>query len=157
MYERGSYFLPTVIEGLPNTARMCQEEIFGPVLALLPWHSEQDLLDQCHDNPYGLAAGIWTQDYKTAWRLGSALQTGTVWINTYKVFSISTPFGGLKMSGVGREKGQAAPRESQLGKLNRASQEEALPVTLRSAGVFQHLAQKTGGQCGAQTLVGRRL
>ncbi len=106
VYERGSYFLPTVIEGLPNTARMCQEEIFGPVLALLPWHSEQDLLDQCHDNPYGLAAGIWTQDYKTAWRLGSALQTGTVWINTYKVFSISTPFGGLKMSGVGREKGR---------------------------------------------------
>ncbi|NBS08373.1 MAG: aldehyde dehydrogenase [Betaproteobacteria bacterium] len=106
VYERGSYYLPTVIEGLPNTARMCQEEIFGPVLALLPWHSEQDLLDQCHDNAYGLAAGIWTQDYKTAWRLGSALQTGTVWINTYKVFSISTPFGGMKMSGMGREKGR---------------------------------------------------
>jgi acyl-CoA reductase-like NAD-dependent aldehyde dehydrogenase len=85
---------------------MCQEEIFGPVLALLPWHSEQDLLDQCHDNVYGLAAGIWTQDYKTAWRLGSALNTGTVWVNTYKVFSISTPFGGVKMSGMGREKGR---------------------------------------------------
>jgi acyl-CoA reductase-like NAD-dependent aldehyde dehydrogenase len=106
VYDSGSYYLPTVIEGLPNTARMCQEEIFGPVLALLPWHSEQDLLDQCHDNAYGLAAGIWTQDYKTAWRLGSALHTGTVWINTYKVFSISTPFGGVKMSGMGREKGR---------------------------------------------------
>jgi acyl-CoA reductase-like NAD-dependent aldehyde dehydrogenase len=106
IYDAGSYYLPTVIEGLPNTARMCQEEIFGPVLALLPWHSEQDLLDQCHDNAYGLAAGIWTQDYKTAWRLGSALHTGTVWVNTYKVFSISTPFGGMKMSGMGREKGR---------------------------------------------------
>jgi acyl-CoA reductase-like NAD-dependent aldehyde dehydrogenase len=85
---------------------MCQEEIFGPVLALLPWHSEEDLLAQCHDNVYGLAAGIWTQDYKTAWRLGTALHTGTVWVNTYKVFSISTPFGGMKMSGMGREKGR---------------------------------------------------
>lgn len=105
-FDAGSYYLPTVLEGLPNTARMCQEEIFGPVLALLPWHDEADLLAQCNDNVYGLAAGIWSRDYKTALRLGSALQTGTVWINTYKQFSVSTPFGGLKMSGTGREKGR---------------------------------------------------
>jgi acyl-CoA reductase-like NAD-dependent aldehyde dehydrogenase len=85
---------------------MCQEEIFGPVLALLPWSDEADLLAQCNDNVYGLAAGIWTRDYKTVWRLGNALQTGTVWVNTYKQFSVSTPFGGVKMSGTGREKGR---------------------------------------------------
>lgn len=106
MYDQGSYYLPTIIEGLPNSARMCQAEIFGPVLALLPWRDEADLLAQCNDNVYGLASGIWTRDYKTAWRIGSALQTGTVWVNTYKMFSVSTPFGGVKLSGTGREKGR---------------------------------------------------
>ncbi len=105
-YDHGSYYLPTVMEGLPNTARMCREEIFGPVLALLPWSDEADLIAQCNDNDYGLASGIWTRDYKAAWRIGRALQTGTVWVNTYKVFSVSTPFGGVKLSGTGREKGR---------------------------------------------------
>jgi acyl-CoA reductase-like NAD-dependent aldehyde dehydrogenase len=106
LYERGYYYPPTVIEGLPNGARMVQEEIFGPVLALLPWDDEAELIAQCNDNPYGLACGIWTRDYRSAWRLGAALQTGTVWVNTYKQFSSSTPFGGVKMSGTGREKGR---------------------------------------------------
>ena len=105
-YEQGSYYLPTVMEGLSNTARMCREEIFGPVLALLPWSDEADLIAQCNDNDYGLASGIWTRDYKAAWRIGRALHTGTVWINTYKLFSVSTPFGGVKLSGTGREKGR---------------------------------------------------
>ena len=106
LFDKGSYYLPTVFEGLPNGARLCQEEIFGPVLALLPWSDEADLIAQCNDNVYGLAAGIWSRDYKTVWRLGRALQTGTVWVNTYKMFSSSTPFGGVKMSGTGREKGR---------------------------------------------------
>ena len=106
LYERGYYYPPTVIEGLPNGARMVQEEIFGPVLALLPWDNEAELIAQCNDNPYGLACGIWTRDYRSAWRLGAALQTGTVWVNTYKQFSSSTPFGGVKLSGTGREKGR---------------------------------------------------
>ena len=110
-YDNGSYYLPTVIEGLPNTARMCREEIFGPVLALLPWADEADLINQCNDNDYGLASGIWTRDYKAAFRIGRALHTGTVWVNTYKVFSSSTPFGGVKMSGTGREKGVLGIRE----------------------------------------------
>jgi betaine-aldehyde dehydrogenase len=105
-YDNGSYYLPTVIEGLANTARLCREEVFGPVLALLPWTDETDLIAQCNDNDYGLASGIWTRDYKAAWRIGRALQTGTVWINTYKLFSVSTPFGGVKLSGTGREKGR---------------------------------------------------
>ena len=106
LYERGYYYPPTVIEGLTNGARMVQEEIFGPVLALLPWDDEAELIAQCNDNPYGLACGIWTRDYRSAWRLGAALQTGTVWVNTYKQFSSSTPFGGVKLSGTGREKGR---------------------------------------------------
>ena len=106
VFDKGSYYQPTIMEGLSNSARMCQEEIFGSVLALLPWHDEADLIAQCNDNVYGLAAGIWTKDYKTVWRLGRALQTGMVWVNTYKVFSTSTPFGGVKMSGTGREKGR---------------------------------------------------
>lgn len=105
-YDKGSYYLPTVFEGLPNSARMCQEEIFGPVLALLPWKDEVDLVAQCNDNVFGLASGIWSRDFKTAWRIGSALQAGTVWVNTYKLFSISTPFTGHKMSGYGQEKGR---------------------------------------------------
>ena len=105
-YDHGSYYLPTVFEGLSNQTRLCREEIFGPVLALLPWQDEDDLIAQCNDNDYGLASGIWTRDHKTAWRIGRALQTGTVWVNTYKLFSVSTPFGGVKMSGVGREKGR---------------------------------------------------
>jgi betaine-aldehyde dehydrogenase len=106
MYDRGSYYLPTIFEGLPNAARLCQEEVFGPVLTLLPWQDEADLIAQCNDSVYGLASGIWTRDYKSAWRIGRALETGTVWVNTYKLFSISTPFGGVKQSGVGREKGR---------------------------------------------------
>jgi betaine-aldehyde dehydrogenase len=103
---QGSYFEPTIFEGLANTTKTCQEEIFGPVLVLIPFENETDLIAQCNDNVYGLASGIWTQNYKTAMRIGRALQTGTVWINTYKLFSISTPFGGVKMSGTGREKGR---------------------------------------------------
>jgi betaine-aldehyde dehydrogenase len=111
VFNKGYFYQPTVIEGLSNQARMCREEIFGPVLALLPWHDEADLIAQCNDNDYGLASGIWTRDYRTAFRLGRALDTGTVWINTYKVFSISTPFGGTKHSGMGREKGRASIAE----------------------------------------------
>ncbi len=115
-YDLGSYYPPTIFEGLPNTARMCREEIFGPVLALLPWSDEADLIAQCNNNDYGLACGIWSKDYPTALRLGRAVQAGTVWVNTYKVFSISTPFGGLKMSGTGREKGAASIAEYMMQK-----------------------------------------
>jgi betaine-aldehyde dehydrogenase len=109
--EKGFFYLPTIIEGLNNDARMCQEEIFGPVLAALPFDDESALLQQANDSVFGLAAGIWTRDYKRAWKLSRALNTGTVWINTYKQFSISTPFGGWKDSGMGREKGRLGLRE----------------------------------------------
>jgi aldehyde dehydrogenase (NAD+) len=106
LYDNGAYYLPTILDGLPNFAAICQEEVFGPVLVALPFDDEQDLIAQANDSVYGLACGIWTADYRRAWRLARAVQAGTVWINTYKQFSSSTPFGGVKDSGMGREKGR---------------------------------------------------
>ncbi len=106
IYDKGYFYRPTIIEGLDNRARISQEEIFGPVLVAMPFDNEEDLIEQANDSVYALAAGIWTRDYKRAWRVGRAVQAGTVWINTYKFFSISTPFGGWRDSGLGREKGR---------------------------------------------------
>jgi betaine-aldehyde dehydrogenase len=103
----GAFYRPTVIDGLPNTAATCQEEIFGPVLAVLSFKDEDDLVAQANDSVYGLACGLWTADYRRAWRVARRIDAGTVWVNTYKQFSVSTPFGGMKASGIGREKGRA--------------------------------------------------
>jgi betaine-aldehyde dehydrogenase len=103
----GSYYLPTVIDGLPNSARTCQQEIFGPVAVVLPFDDEADLVEQANDTVFGLACGIWTADYRRALRVARAITAGTVWVNTYKQLSISTPFSATKRSGVGVEKGRA--------------------------------------------------
>lgn len=107
---RGFYYPATLIEGLDNSARLAQEEIFGPVGVLIPFRDEADLVGQANDSDFGLAAGIWTGDAARAWRVARALQAGTVWINTYRHLSISTPFGGFKQSGLGREKGMQGMR-----------------------------------------------
>jgi len=105
-YDRGYFYKPTIIEGLTNGARISQEEIFGPVLVAMPFDSEEELIAQANDSVYALAAGVWSRDFKRAWKLGRAVQAGTVWVNTYKQFSVSTPFGGWRDSGLGREKGR---------------------------------------------------
>jgi acyl-CoA reductase-like NAD-dependent aldehyde dehydrogenase len=110
LYDRGVYFQPTVIAGLRNDARVCREEIFGPVLAVMPFDDEEDAIGIANDNEFGLACGIWTRDAIRARRVGRQITTGTVWINTYKQFSVSTPFGGAKNSGIGREKGALGVR-----------------------------------------------
>jgi betaine-aldehyde dehydrogenase len=102
----GTYYEPTILSGLRNDARVCQEEIFGPVLVVLPFDDEAGVIAQANDTMFGLACGIWTGDYKRAWRVGTAVEAGTLWINTYKQFSISTPFAGAKSSGIGVEKGR---------------------------------------------------
>jgi len=106
----GAFYTPTIFTGLDMSATICREEIFGPVLCVLPFDDEDDLVAQANDTAYGLAAGIWTADYRKAWRVGRAIDAGTVWINTYKQLSISTPFGGFKNSGIGREKGVGGMR-----------------------------------------------
>jgi betaine-aldehyde dehydrogenase len=107
---RGAFYLPTVIAGIDNQARVAREEIFGPVLCVLPFEDEDDLVTQANDSVYGLAAGVWTRDFPRAWRIARRLQAGTVWINTYKQLSIASPFGGFKDSGIGREKGVSGLR-----------------------------------------------
>lgn len=106
----GAYYLPTVIAGIDNRADIAQQEIFGPVLCVIPFDDEEDLVAQANDSAFGLASGIWTSDYARAWRVARALEAGTVWINTYKQLSIATPFGGFKESGIGREKGISGMR-----------------------------------------------
>jgi betaine-aldehyde dehydrogenase len=102
---KGAFYMPTMISNIKNSSPAARQEIFGPVLCILPFDDEEDLIQQANDTPYGLASGIWTADYKRAWRVGRALEAGMVWINTYKQFSTASPFGGFKDSGIGREKG----------------------------------------------------
>ncbi len=109
-YADGTYYRPTIVADLTNAARLCRDEVFGPVLAVLPFENEDDVIRQSNDNSYGLACGIYTRDFPKAWRVARAIDTGTVWINTYKQFSISAPFGGTKDSGLGREKGREGIR-----------------------------------------------
>jgi betaine-aldehyde dehydrogenase len=102
---KGAFYLPTIVAGITNKSKIAQQEIFGPVLCAMPFDNEEDLIQKSNDIAYGLAAGIWTADYKRAWRVARALEAGMVWINTYKQFSTAAPFGGFKDSGLGREKG----------------------------------------------------
>ncbi|MEU8796369.1 aldehyde dehydrogenase [Spirillospora sp. NPDC048819] len=104
--DAGFFYRPTIITGLDHGSRVCREEIFGPVLAVLPYEDEDALPALADATPYGLACGIWSRDYRRAWRLARRIEAGTVWINTYKQLSAATPFGGVKESGVGREKGR---------------------------------------------------
>lgn len=115
-FDKGAFFRPTIITGLTNSARVCQEEIFGPVLCVLPFDNEDDLVLTANDTAFGLACGIWTADYRRAWRLARAIDAGTVWINTYKQLSIAASFGGYKDSGIGREKGLQGLRLYQQAK-----------------------------------------
>jgi acyl-CoA reductase-like NAD-dependent aldehyde dehydrogenase len=115
-FAHGAYFRPTVIVGLSNTSRTCREEIFGPVAIVLPFKDEDELVALANDSDFGLAGGIWTRDFARAWRIAHRLKAGTVWINTYKQLSISTPFGGIKQSGLGREKGRQGLRLYQQSK-----------------------------------------
>jgi acyl-CoA reductase-like NAD-dependent aldehyde dehydrogenase len=112
----GAFYQPTILGGLRRDALVVREEIFGPVLCALPFQDEDDLIEQANESVYGLASGIWTADYRRAWRVATRLEAGSVWINTYKQLSVSTPFGGYKQSGLGREKGIGGLRLYQQSK-----------------------------------------
>jgi acyl-CoA reductase-like NAD-dependent aldehyde dehydrogenase len=91
--------------------RIAREEVFGPVLSIIPFSDEEEAIRIANDSPYGLAAGLWTQGIARALAVSKRLQAGTVWVNTYRAVSYLAPFGGYKRSGIGRENGQEAIRE----------------------------------------------
>lgn len=108
--ENGWFVEPTVIENLPYDCRTNQEEIFGPVVTLMPFDSEEDVLMQANSTQYGLAATIWTENLTRAHRVANLLQSGIIWINCWMLRDLRTPFGGMKNSGLGREGGLEALR-----------------------------------------------
>ncbi len=102
----GWFVEPTIFTGVKNSMRIAQEEVFGPVLAVIPFRDEEEAIAIGNDVVYGLAAGVWTQSMRRAFLMAEKLQAGTVWVNTYRAVSFLSPFGGYKRSGLGRENGQ---------------------------------------------------
>jgi acyl-CoA reductase-like NAD-dependent aldehyde dehydrogenase len=104
----GFFVEPTIFAGVSNDMTIAQEEIFGPVLATLPFDEIEEVAELANRTPYGLAAAIWTRDLTKAHALSRRLKAGTVWINTYGLMDAALPFGGYKQSGFGRELGSQA-------------------------------------------------
>ena len=109
--QRGLYIEPTILADVRNEMRIAREEVFGPVLSLIPFDHVDEAIAIANDTEYGLAAGVWTTDLGRAHQVARRLQAGTVWINTYRSLSPSMPFGGYKASGLGRENGIEAIKE----------------------------------------------
>ncbi len=109
-YEDGYYLEPTIIEVKTNDCRINQEEIFGPIVTIMPFKTEQEVLQMANKVKYGLSATIWTNNLKRAMHISNQIQAGIVWINTWMLRDLRTPFGGIKASGIGREGGFEALR-----------------------------------------------
>lgn len=110
-YGQGQFVAPTIFTDVHNSMRIAQEEVFGPVLSVMPFDDEAQALRIANDTVFGLAAGIWTKDLHRAFYMSDRLKAGTVWVNNYRATSFTTPFGGYKRSGVGREGGVEAIQE----------------------------------------------
>jgi aldehyde dehydrogenase (NAD+) len=104
----GYFIEPTVFAGVNNTMRIAREEIFGPVASIIPFDDEEEAIAIANDTPYGLTAGLWTQNVSRALRVSQRIDAGMVWVNTYRYIRWSTPYGGFKASGWGRENGIGA-------------------------------------------------
>ena len=107
----GWFVEPTIFTGVSPGMRIAQEEVFGPVLSVIPFDSDDEAVGIANDTLFGLAAGVWTTSIKRALRMSERLEAGTVWVNTYRAVSYMSPFGGYKRSGLGRESGISAIRD----------------------------------------------
>jgi aldehyde dehydrogenase (NAD+) len=105
---KGLFVQPTIFRDVQNTMELAQEEIFGPVLSVIPFDTEEQAIQIGNDTKYGLAAGIWTTNLNRAMRVSKAIRAGSVWVNTYRAVAVQAPFGGFKDSGYGRERGEWA-------------------------------------------------
>src|SRR5207244_13512830 len=110
-HDGGYYYRPTIFVGVDNSMKIAQEEIFGPVLAVIPFDDEEEAVRLANDSIYGLAGAVWASDASRAVRVAERLRTGTVWINDYHMINPRYPFGGYKQSGIGREHGEVGFRE----------------------------------------------
>jgi aldehyde dehydrogenase (NAD+) len=104
--EKGFFIEPTVFTDVKDEMKIAKEEIFGPVMNVLRFKDFDEVVRRGNQTFYGLAAAVWTRDIKKAHRIANSLRAGTVWINCYDVFDAAAPFGGFKMSGIGRELGE---------------------------------------------------
>ena len=107
-FKNGYFFKPTIFGEVNNRMRVAQEEIFGPVVSVITFKDDEELIKQANDTVYGLSAGIWTRDITRAHRFAREIKAGVVWINTFNMFNAASPFGGYKQSGYGREMGRHA-------------------------------------------------
>jgi aldehyde dehydrogenase (NAD+) len=103
--QGGYYISPTIFTDVKNDMRIAQEEIFGPVLAVIKYDGEEEAVRMANDTIYGLAAGVWSKDVEHAVSVAKRIRAGTVWINDYHLINAEAPFGGYKQSGIGRELG----------------------------------------------------
>ncbi len=104
-FPEGYFYQPTVVHQLTKDNFLMRNEVFGPVLAVTPFKDETEVLALANDTEFGLAAGVWTHDLRRAHKMARALESGTVWINTYRALTFNSPFGGYKASGIGRQNG----------------------------------------------------
>src|SRR3989441_9488804 len=104
------YFVePTIFDGVTNTMKIAREEIFGPVLSVIPFKSVEAGIAEGNETTYGLAAAVWTRDVAKALKAARAIRAGTVWVNAYNLYDAALPFGGFRESGFGREMGSVPP------------------------------------------------
>jgi aldehyde dehydrogenase (NAD+) len=104
-FPDGYFFQPTILHKIKPDHHLFQNEVFGPVLGVIPFRDEEEVIELANATPFGLAAGVWTRDLRRAHIMARRLQAGTIWLNTYRALTFNSPFGGYKASGIGRQNG----------------------------------------------------